>query len=174
MTVGGREAGHTSRYRGEASLHDGWSHVAQTYLINEPTSRGCPWKVCAGVSRSALSRLVTAGASQPTRKPRVPCGSYAGRVLFFLPVPSGLFHAGHVPGDRPCRRAGYGTRKARARGQPQRGLVVCNCRKKPFGFNAPTWERLCSQLFVFACLGLFPRERQQTQALSEPSAAFVE
>jgi hypothetical protein len=25
----------------------------------------------------------------------------------FLPVPSGLFHTGHVPGDRPYWRAGY-------------------------------------------------------------------
>src|SRR5262245_46205333 len=40
--------------------------------------------------------------------------SNAGRcdyahIQFFVlaPVPSGLFHAGHVPGDRPYKRAGY-------------------------------------------------------------------
>ncbi len=93
-----------------------WSHGAQTHWIGELTSRGYSRKVRAGVSRSALSLLhLTAAASQPIQWPRVACGSCPGRVLFFLPVPSGLFHAGHGPGDRPSRRAGYG-RKKPARG----------------------------------------------------------
>src|ERR1700745_1371592 len=59
------------------------------------------------------------------------------------------------------------TQKARARGQPRRGFFVCNWRKKPFGFNATAWARLRSQLFVFACLGLFPRERHASRKLIE-------
>lgn len=116
MTVGDREAGHTSPYAGRSVVwHDGRSHGAQTHWIGE--LKVLEAKLFrAGVSRSALSLLhLAAGASQPIQWPRVPCGSYAGRVLAFLPVPSGLFHTGHAPGDRPSRRAGYG-RKKPARG----------------------------------------------------------
>ena len=80
-------------------------------------SAGFPFWGCAGVSRSALLLLhLTAAASRPIpiRWARVACGSYAGRVLGIVPVPSGLFHAGHVPGDRPYRRAGYGRENPRA------------------------------------------------------------
>ena len=80
-------------------------------------SAGFPFWGCAGVSRSALLLLhLTAAASRPIpiRWARVACGSYAARVLGIVPVPSGLFHAGHVPGDRPYRRAGYGRENPRA------------------------------------------------------------
>lgn len=72
-----------------------------------------------------------------------------------------------VPAIGPLGGLAMDAKNPRARDQPQRGFfAVCNCRKKPFSFNASAWERLCSQLFVFACLGLFPRERQTTFSIS--------
>jgi len=63
---------------------------------------------CARVGLLALSLLrPAAGQTQPICQPRRPCRCTRPCVLFILPVPSGLFHAGHVPSDRPHRRAGY-------------------------------------------------------------------
>ena len=43
---------------------------------------------------------------------------------------------------------------------PERASAVCECRQKPFNANTRAWGRLCAQLFVFAELVHFPRERQ--------------
>ena len=95
----------------------------------EPGHRGAQWfsEYPSGgpgsCGRPARCFIMTAGASRPNHQPRVPCWCFSPSVLpaacpphsrasqtlrsLIEPVPSGLFHAGHVPGERPCWRAGY-------------------------------------------------------------------
>jgi hypothetical protein len=51
-----------------------------------------------------------------------------------MPVPSGLFNAGHDPGDRPCRRAGYARDRLVAGGSGLR-------RSAAFTSDVPTDDR---------------------------------
>ena len=77
--------------------------------INTADRRISPRGERAGVGLSAPTD--TSFQRHPTRADPLTSGRAPGSLLrrgpVRLPVPSGLFHPGHVPGDRPCRRAGY-------------------------------------------------------------------
>jgi len=75
--------------------------------INESKGRGLPVGPLASLRRRSTAPIHKRPC--PVRYAHIlPANTerYPGRREL-LPVPSGLFHAGQVPGDRPYRRAGY-------------------------------------------------------------------
>ena len=155
---GGAKAGHTSPYRGRSVLHRGErSQRAQAQSDRQAAFWGGAW-----VSRYALLQLhLTAGATQPLHWPSVPCGARGAASFVFLPVPSGLFHTGHVPGDRPIWRAGY----VRSRNS----VKVTPRHSKPNDNEARLFGSLmCAVIRRRLCSGLSPR----SQRLPDPIAIW--
>lgn len=100
------ERRHTSPYRGKGA----WRGRRSQPSLVTVDQRAAPlsglrrgWPVGALAASSSGGTCAADPPAAPSLQVLAPC------VLFNVPMPFDLFHTGHVPGDRPCRRAGYGS-----------------------------------------------------------------
>jgi hypothetical protein len=159
-------------WRETASVEVGRGCAVGPYVLLVNAGSGTPRQRRSALPAGRNLLSVARSCAARARRPIAP--TTLTRLVRFLPMPfGGLPGVPQQPwvGSRTgalCALAIVTRQVARtktpARDRPgRRGLTICNCRKKPFGLNVPAWARLCSQLFVLACLGLFPRERQRFQ-----------
>jgi hypothetical protein len=72
-----------------------------TQWINESVGRGLPVGPLASLSDGGARRRSTSGHARCATRTSCPLLQVATTARELSPVPSGLFHTGHVPGDRP-------------------------------------------------------------------------